>query len=48
MLNTFLARLCGAILLSMTAAAQDRMPPIPADKMTEAQKKAAEKKAEQK
>jgi 4-carboxymuconolactone decarboxylase len=41
MLNTFLARLCGAILLSMTAAAQDRMPPIPADKMTEAQKKAA-------
>jgi 4-carboxymuconolactone decarboxylase len=41
MLNTFLARLCGAILLSMTAAAQDRMPPIPADKMTEAQKEAA-------
>jgi 4-carboxymuconolactone decarboxylase len=41
MLNTFLARSCGAILLSMTAAAQDRMPPIPADKMTEAQKKAA-------
>ena len=41
MLNTFLARLCGAILLSMTVAAQDRMPPIPADKMTEAQKKAA-------
>ena len=25
----------------MTAEAQDRMPPIPADKMTEAQKKAA-------
>jgi len=41
MLKTFLARWCGAILLSMTAAAQDRMPPIPADKMTEAQKKAA-------
>ena len=39
--KTFLVRLCGAILLSMTAAAQDRMPPIPADKMTEAQKKAA-------
>ena len=39
--KTFLARLGGAILLSMTAAAQDRMPPIPADKMTEAQKKAA-------
>jgi 4-carboxymuconolactone decarboxylase len=39
--KTFLTRLCGAILLSMTAAAQDRMPPIPADKMTEAQKKAA-------
>lgn len=41
MLKTFLLHLCGAILLSMTAAAQDRMPPIPADKMTEAQKKAA-------
>src|ERR1700719_233539 len=41
MLNTFLISLCGAILLSMIAAAQDRMPPIPADKMTEAQKKAA-------
>src|SRR5258705_11643731 len=39
--KTFLAHLCGAILLSMTAAAQDRMPPIPADKMTDAQKKAA-------
>ncbi len=41
MSKTFLVRVCGAILLSMTAAAQDRMPPIPADKMTEAQKKAA-------
>jgi 4-carboxymuconolactone decarboxylase len=29
------------LLLSFSAAAQDRMPPIPADKMTEAQKKAA-------
>jgi 4-carboxymuconolactone decarboxylase len=29
-------------LLSSAAAAQDRMPPIPKDKMTEAQKKAAE------
>src|SRR5579863_5134558 len=42
MSNTSLVRLCAAILLGMTgAAAQDRMPPIPADKMTEAQKKAA-------
>ena len=42
MSNTSLVRLCVAILLGMTAAAaQDRMPPIPADKMTDAQKKAA-------
>ena len=41
MSNTFLISLGGAILLSMTAPAQDRMPPIPADKMTDAQKKAA-------
>jgi 4-carboxymuconolactone decarboxylase len=42
MSNTSLVRLWVAILLGMTgAAAQDRMPPIPADKMTEAQKKAA-------
>jgi len=36
--------LAGCILLSMisAAAAQDRMPPIPKDKMTEAQKKAAD------
>jgi 4-carboxymuconolactone decarboxylase len=30
-----------SLSLGLTAAAQDRMPPIPADKMTEAQKKAA-------
>jgi 4-carboxymuconolactone decarboxylase len=36
--------LAGCMLLSMlsAAAAQDRMPPIPKDKMTEAQKKAAD------
>ena len=39
--NTLVLAWSGAILLSMTAAAQDRMPPIPADKMTDAQKKAA-------
>src|ERR1017187_3378558 len=35
--------LCACIVFSMAgrAAAQDRMPPIPADKMTDAQKKAA-------
>ena len=32
---------CGS-LLAVSAAAQDRMPPIPNDKMTEAQKKAAQ------
>src|ERR1700748_3604303 len=36
------AALAAAIFLSLPAAAQDRMPPIPADKLTEAQKKAAE------
>jgi 4-carboxymuconolactone decarboxylase len=38
-----LAVLC---LLSLPLKAQDRMPPIPADKLTEAQKKAAEAFAE--
>ena len=35
--------LCACVVFSMAgrAAAQDRMPPIPADKMTDAQKKAA-------
>jgi len=33
---------CALLPALGTAAAQDRMPPIPADKMTDAQKKAAE------
>jgi len=41
-----MAALAAAIFLSLPAAAQDRMPPIPADKLTEAQKKAAEAFAE--
>src|ERR1700754_5003290 len=40
------AALAAAIFLSLPAAAQDRMPPIPADKLTEAQKKAAKAFAE--
>jgi len=33
---------CASLLCLTTAGAQDRMPPIPKDKMTEAQKKAAD------
>ena len=33
-------RLILALAIAVAAAAQDRMPPIPADKMTDAQKKA--------
>jgi 4-carboxymuconolactone decarboxylase len=40
------AALAACCLLSAPAAAQDRMPPIPADKLTEAQKRAAETFAE--
>ena len=40
------AALAACCLLSVPAAAQDRMPPIPADKLTEAQKRAAETFAE--
>jgi hypothetical protein len=36
------AALSAFCLLSLPLKAQDRMPPIPADKLTEAQKKAAE------
>src|SRR5450755_2752809 len=34
--------ICAMFLILGSSAAQDRMPPIPADKMTDAQKKAAE------
>jgi 4-carboxymuconolactone decarboxylase len=34
--------ICSVFLFLGTAAAQDRMPPIPKDKMTDAQKKAAD------
>src|SRR3954453_1190123 len=37
-----IAALSAFCLLSLPLKAQDRMPPIPADKLTEAQKKAAE------
>ena len=37
-----LAALVAALFMSAAAAAQDRMPPIPPDRMTEAQKKAAD------
>src|ERR1044071_9063063 len=40
------AALTACCLLSAPAAAQDRMPPIPADRLTEAQKRAAETFAE--
>ena len=41
-----LATLSACCLLATPLNAQDRMPPIPADKLTEAQKKAAEAFAE--
>jgi len=43
---TLAAALSISLVLASPLAAQDRMPPIPADKMTEAQKKAAEAFAE--
>jgi 4-carboxymuconolactone decarboxylase len=45
-LTTFAAALSISLVLASPLVAQDRMPPIPADKMTEAQKKAAEAFAE--
>src|SRR5262252_7800111 len=41
-----LAALTASCLISTPLAAQDRMPPIPSDKLTDAQKKAAETFAE--
>lgn len=41
-LATFALEACILLLVVGTAAAQDRMPPVPKDKMTEAQKKAYE------
>ena len=41
-LTTFALEACILLLVVGAAAAQDRMPPIPKDKMTEAQKKAFE------
>src|SRR5438132_7408896 len=40
--HTLLAALVVAAAVAAPAAAQDRMPPIPADKLTDAQKKAVE------
>jgi 4-carboxymuconolactone decarboxylase len=40
--HTLLAALLVAAVVAAPAAAQDRMPPIPADKLTDAQKKAVE------
>ncbi len=41
-LATFALEACILLLVVGAAAAQDRMPPVPKDKMTEAQKKALE------
>jgi hypothetical protein len=43
---TLAAALSISLVLASPLAAQDRMPPIPADQMTEAQKKGAEAFAE--
>ena len=40
--HTLLAALASLAIVAAPAAAQDRMPPIPADKLTDAQKKAVE------
>src|SRR5437867_6974413 len=40
--HTLLAAVVVAAAVAAPAAAQDRMPPIPADKLTDAQKKAVE------
>src|SRR5438270_10866338 len=40
--HTLLAALASLAIAAAPAAAQDRMPPIPADKLTDAQKKAVE------
>jgi 4-carboxymuconolactone decarboxylase len=45
-ITTLAAALLISLVLASPLAAQDRMPPIPADQMTEAQKKAAEAFAE--